>query len=149
MLAQLRSGSARALGQQLEAAVGREHRVVRLIEADHVVGRREQREPAPDLVGAHRLVGDASAAHRLAERREVRGIGRAEVEAAALDDELLARLVAESPPEREGGAGERDVLLALVGQPDDPGRPVRASVGVPDGARLPASRRRYRNRWLR
>ena len=87
-------------------------------------------------VGVDRLVRHAGARHRLAERGEMRRVGRAEIEAPALHQQWLSRLLAEHAPEREGGAGERDVVLALVGQPDDPGRSVRAPFLMPDAARL-------------
>ena len=136
MLPHLRACCASTRREQLDAAVGREHRVVRLVEADHVVGRRQQREPPPDLLGVDRLVRDAGSRHGLAERGEIRRVGRAEIEPSALHEQWFPRLLAESAPEREGGAGERDVVLALVGQPDHPGRPVRATVLMPDAARL-------------
>ena len=120
MLPDLRARGASPRREQRDAAVGREHRVVRLVEADGVVGRREQWEPPPDLLGVYRLERDAGSRHRLAERGEIRRIGRTEIEPSALHEQRFSRLLAESAPERERGTGERDVVLALVGQPDHP-----------------------------
>ena len=136
MLAQLPAGSASTGSEQPQAAVRRQHRVVRLVEADRVVGRGQLGEAPSDLGRVDRLVHHPGAGHRLAELGHVVRVGRAEVEAAAHHRQLLAGLVAEDLPECERGARELDVVLALVRQPDHPRRAVRAALAVSDAARL-------------
>ncbi len=80
VLPHLRSCGSSPRREQLDAAVGREHRVVRLVEADHVVGRCELRVAPPDLRGIDGLVHYTGTRHRLAERGEMRRVGRPEVE---------------------------------------------------------------------
>ena len=86
VLPHLRSCGSGPRCEQLDAAVGREHRVVGLVEADHVVGRCELRVAPPDLRGVDGLVHYTGTRHRLAERGEMRRVGRPEVEAPALHE---------------------------------------------------------------
>ena len=111
--------------------------------ADRVAAERKAGPPLGGRPGRHQFHGHPERPQDFVHLLLL--AGRAEVEPAGGQDELLARLAGQLPPQPLGLAGQPDVERIGIGPPEDPGAAVRAAAPVPglerlqDGHRAPAA----------